>query len=310
MPLLSKSKENAAPLMDISSAVISLTSHVLTNEHEDEVLEFLAERPLHTIVMSGLIRDNGLESPFNRGTFYACRDTRGELQGVALIGHAMFLEVRCYAALKLLARLAQNCRHTHMIMGEQEMIEHFWNYYSGGGQSPRLYCREVLFEQRSAAPALEPVPQLRRATLNDLLLVMPVHAAMAYEESGVNPLSVDPKGFRLRCSRRIEQGRVWVWVENGQLIFKADVIAETPEVTYIEGIYVDLPERGKGYGARCMSQMAHHLLNRTGAISLLVNEERRGAQAFFQKAGYRPRGLYDTIFLRQEVDEHEGVNNP
>jgi hypothetical protein len=42
-----------------------------------EVLAFLAERPLHTVNMAGLIRANGLVSPHNRGTFHACRDEEG-----------------------------------------------------------------------------------------------------------------------------------------------------------------------------------------------------------------------------------------
>ncbi|HEX8844532.1 MAG TPA: GNAT family N-acetyltransferase [Pyrinomonadaceae bacterium] len=304
MPQLTKLKENAATATHLSSMADSLRTHVLTNDQQAEVLDFLAVRPLHTVVMSGLIRDNGLESPFNRGTFYACRNRRGELEGVALIGHAMFIEVRSYAALKALARQAQNVHHTHMIMGEQERIEHFWSYYSEAGQSLRIYCREVLFEQTWPVEALEPVPGLRPATLDDLLLVMPVHAALAYEESGINPLDTDPQGFRLRCERRIEQGRVWVWVERNELIFKADIISETPEVIYLEGVYVDRKERSKGYGLRCMSQMSRQLLGRTKAISLLVNEEHRGAQLFFQKVGFKPRGFYDTIFLRQESDAH------
>jgi len=39
--------------------------------------------------MAGLIRDNGMESKFNQGNFYGCRDRHGNLAGVALIGHAM-----------------------------------------------------------------------------------------------------------------------------------------------------------------------------------------------------------------------------
>src|SRR3954468_21448206 len=79
----------------------SLSVHPLTERHDEgEVLDFLAERPVHTVVMAGLIRDNGLESPFNRGTFYACRDSAGSLAGVALIGHATFVEARTDSALR------------------------------------------------------------------------------------------------------------------------------------------------------------------------------------------------------------------
>src|SRR6266478_1756701 len=65
---------------------------------ESEVLAFLAENPLHTVVMAGHIRDNGLESPFNRGSFHACRNREGRLAGVALMGHATLVETRSEAA--------------------------------------------------------------------------------------------------------------------------------------------------------------------------------------------------------------------
>src|SRR5438270_2878687 len=127
----------------------------LTESHsEREVLAFLAERPVQTVVMAGLIRDNGLESPFNRGSFYACRDSAGHLEGVALVGHATFVEARTEPALKAFARLAQKERDAHMILGEQEMIRRFWNHYASAGQLSRLFCPQLLFEQRWPVGAL------------------------------------------------------------------------------------------------------------------------------------------------------------
>src|ERR687889_353021 len=52
----------------------------LRKRHAAEVLAFLAERPLHTIGMAGYIRENGVESPLNRGTFYAARNALGRLE--------------------------------------------------------------------------------------------------------------------------------------------------------------------------------------------------------------------------------------
>ncbi len=282
-----------------------LSVHPLTERHDEgEVLDFLAERPVHTVVMAGLIRDNGIESPFNRGSFYACRDSEGRLAGVALIGHATFVEARTDAALRAFAALAQKERGAHMILGEQGMIQSFWGHYAPAGQTPRLFCRELLFEQRWPVEACEPVKGLRRATLDDLMLVMPVHAAMAYDESGVNPLDVDLAGFRLRCSRRIEHGRVWVLVEEGNLIFKADVASETPDCTYVEGVYVEPASRKRGYGMRCLSHLGRELLSGSAAVCALVNEQNLVAQSLFLRAGYKLRGYYETIFL----ERNEGAN--
>ena len=287
-----------APL-PLAVAENSLSLHLLTNEHESEVLAFLAERPLHTVVMAGHIRDNGLESFHNRGTFHACRNGAGQLEGVALIGHATLVETRSEAALAAFARLAQSCPEAHLMMGEQEKIERFWRYYASVGQIPRRVCREMLLEQRWPVEAREPVEGLRLANLDDLEPVMRIQAEMACAESGINPLEIDPQGFRLRCARRIEQGRVWVLTEHGRLIFKADVISDTPQVIYLEGIHVNPLERGKGLGARCVSQLGRTLLTRTGSLCILVNERSQGARAFFERVGYKLRGCYDTVFLEQ-----------
>src|SRR5207237_10538891 len=78
------------------SANHRLMTKRLTQESQAEVLRFLSERPLHTAVMSGFIRDNGLEGEFNRGCFYGCRNKAGTLQGVSLIVHARFIDARCH----------------------------------------------------------------------------------------------------------------------------------------------------------------------------------------------------------------------
>ena len=300
MPQLSNRKKVDAA----AAAEPAPLAYPLTEKHDErEVLAFLAERPVPTVVMSGLIRDNGLESPFNRGTFYACRGTGGLLEGVALIGHAVFVEARSLGALKAFAELAQRQQGAHVILGEEDLVGSFWEYYAPSGQPARRFCRELLFEQRWPVRASEAVPGLRLATLDDLALILPVHAALAFEESGVNPLEADPQGFRLRCARRIASGRVWVLVRDGELVYKADIAAETPECVYIEGVYVAPGSRRRRYGLDCLAQLGRHLLARTKVVCALVNEGNPAAQALFFKAGYRLRGHYDTVYLqRREAD--------
>src|SRR5689334_14693804 len=163
----------------------------LVNGEETEVLEFLAQRPIHTVAMMSLIQDNGLESSLNRGAFYGCRDLNGRLEGVALVGHATLMETVSDRALAALAQVAQQCSNTHMIMGEKERVADFWNHYAAAGRQQRLACREWLFELSWPVEARERVAGLRAATPAELELVAPVQAKLAFEESGINPLAVD-----------------------------------------------------------------------------------------------------------------------
>ena len=270
----------------------------LNQANENEVLDFLAARPIHTVFMAGLIRDNGLISPHNRGSFYACRDRQGQLEGVALLGHATLIEARTEDSLAIFARLARHCRNAHLIRGERKTINSFWQDYASNGQEPRLICRELLFEQQEPAVLEETIDDLRPATLNDLDKVLAVNSSMAFQEGGISPLQKDPGGFRNRTTRRIEKGRVWVWIQDDRLIFKADVISETPQVMYLEGVHVHPEERRKGYGLRCLTQLSSILLTRSQSICLTINHRNKNAVSFYAKAGYRFHSHYETIYLR------------
>jgi predicted GNAT family acetyltransferase len=296
----------AAQLLDEGDAPVGFGPEgapevvALRESDRDEVLSFLAARPRHTVHLEGLIRDNGFDAALNRGTFYACRDAAGALEGVALVGHATLVEARTARALRAFALVAQGCPASHVIVGEQRMIEQFWRHYSEGGRAARVACREMVFEKTWPAEVREHVASLRLATPDDLDLVVPVHAQMAFEESGVNPLERDAAGFRRRCERRIRQGRVWVAVESGRLLFKADVAVDTPSALCLEGVYVAPEVRGNGFGLHCLTQTCRSLLQRGGSVVLLVDEKNRRAVRLYERAGFKLRDFYHTIFLQQE----------
>jgi ribosomal protein S18 acetylase RimI-like enzyme len=286
-----------------NTATIGGVSRVspLSPTREEEALEFLAERPAQTFAMAGWIRENGVLSPHNRGTFFASRNETGQLDGIALIGHNTLFEARSESALAAFAELTMNCPNVFRVLGEWDKVDRFVKYFKQQGRIVRLECREHLFEKRWPLEILDPVPGLRLARLPELDLVVPVHAQMAFEECGVNPLDKDPVGFRQRCERRIRKGKTFVWIEDSKLIFKADVISETPEVTYVEGIWVNPDERGKNYGQRCLSQLVRQFLDRTPSVILMVNQDFKRALNFYQRAGFRLLNYMDTVYIEPEV---------
>jgi uncharacterized protein len=272
--------------------------HLLRRTDEQEVLEFLKMRPVHTVVMAGFIQDNGLESPNNRGNFYSYRNSAGALEGVALIGHSTLVEARTEDALTAFALIARESKTPiHIMMSDGDSIERFWQYYSSGNQEPRLVCEERLFEIKHPVMVREAVPGLRTATAAELLPVAEAHAVVAFEESGVNPMEKDREGYLKRVLRRIEQGRVWVVFEADKLVFKADVIAETSEVMYLEGIYVDPENRGKGLGANCLSQLSRILLEKVKYVCLLSNVDHSQAHHAYRRAGFKSKDCCVTMFV-------------
>lgn len=275
----------------------NLTVQSFCGEREREALAYLAARPVTTVYMRSLIRDHGLCSPENRGDFFACFDEGGTVRGIALLGHATLIEADDDPVIEAFARFALTRPCPRLIRGERRTIDRFRRSYMSGGDVPHLVNNEMLLIQRRWAADVAPVPDLRLATPDDLSLLAEVNAGLIEDEGGVNPLKHDPAGFKRRLLDRIERGRVWLWRESGRLIFKTDVLADTPESIYIEGVYVAPQERGRGFGVPCLTQLGRLLLERAGSVCLTVNESNHAALSFYLKAGYEPHSEYATVYL-------------
>lgn len=274
-----------------------LKVEALAESEKVEVLSFLSKRPIHTVCMASFLRDNGVVSPQNRGTFYGCRDASGSLQGVALIGHATLIETENDEALRAFAYLQHELSNAHLVRGDHETVSRFWRHYAELGHEPSLACRELLFVQTSAKTNSELVPHLRPATLNELEELKLVNAEFIRNECGIDPLKKDPVGFSSRLARRIEKQRVWLVEKDGVIIFKADVFAQTPEAAYLEGVFVNPDYRGCGIGLHCLRDLSNRLLQQSNSLCLLVNQQNEKLEHFYTQAGYSISGIYDTIYL-------------
>jgi hypothetical protein len=269
----------------------------LTESHGAEILSFLSERPVDNVIMSGYIRDNGVVSPQNRGLFYGCRNGSGALEGVALIGDAMSFDARSEAVTETFAKFSKQSPASRLLMGESGLVQRFWHYYAPGGDPPRVLRNVLMLEQRLPFEGCEAMSGLRPAMPVDLEEVAALHSEMVSEETGTDPMLTDREGFLRRCLRRIEQRRTWAWFDGGRIIYKADVIAQTPEAVYVEGICVHPQERHKGYGSRCLAEMGRQLLEQASAVCLFVDERNRQAQDFYYGVGYTCTSRYHILYF-------------
>jgi len=269
----------------------------LTSQDEAETLAFLKIRPVHTVVMTSFILDNGITSELNRGKFFGYRNSNGKLEGVALIGHSTLVEARSEEALKALAFVArQSTTPIHLIMSSGSSAEEFWSYYGDGFHQPRLTCTELLFEV--GFPFMVPSCNwdVRLAKPEELTEIAEAQAAVALMECGVDPMERDREGFMKRVLRRIEQKRIFVVYEGSRLVFKADIIAETADVIYLEGVYVAPEYRGQGVGSGCLAKLTLNLLKRVQNVCLLSNINFIEAHMMFLKAGFKHTDSCITLF--------------
>lgn len=273
-----------------------LTAQRLTTKDQPEVRSFLAKRPLQTFGLLGLIADNGLVSPHNRGDFYAYRGAENQLEGVALIGYNTIIDACSEAAIQVFAELAKTVVDPFLILGQEQQIDRFIEHYADALYQCTAIDRYWLFRHRGTPDNRNPLADLRRATLNDLEMVAQAHNQCGIEETGMDSLALDTEGFTARCARRIERGRTWVWIDNQRLKLKLDVITATREIAYLESLWVHPEERGKGYGTRLLNQVSEALLKTSASVCLLARENNHRAHLLYWKADYQLIDCYRAMF--------------
>ena len=183
-----------------------------------------------------------------------------------------------------------------MIIGEQRAVDELWEQARERMPAPR--------DDRPGQPVyvLDEPPEpgetgLRAATHNDLELLVPACAAAHREEIGLDPMLRDPEGFRWRTRAQIDEGRSWIWVEEGVIAFKAEASAWTPSAVQLQQVWVDPSLRNRGYAKRAMRDLCVRLLERVPAVCLFVRPENAAAIRVYDGIGMRRTIEYRSLIF-------------
>jgi ribosomal protein S18 acetylase RimI-like enzyme len=183
-----------------------------------------------------------------------------------------------------------------MIIGEERAVGELW-----AEASPRLPRPR---DDRPGQPVyvLDDPPEpgrtgLRRATLDDLELLVPACAAAHREEIGIDPLDRDPDGFRWRTRSQIEQGRSWLWRDGDTIRFKAEASAWTPAAVQLQQVWVDPDARRQGYARRALCDLCRLLLERVPTVCLFVRPENEPAIRLYDVVGMRRVLVYRSLIF-------------
>ena len=78
-------------------------------------------------------------------------------------------------------------------------------------------------------PLVPPDPLVRRVRPDEIDILWPACVAMFTEEVGVSPITGDGgASYRARLAQLIRSGRAFARIEDGQVIFKAEIGAVDP----------------------------------------------------------------------------------
>jgi uncharacterized protein len=138
---------------------------------------------------------------------------------------------------------------------------------------------------------------VRPATLRDLELLVPACAAAHAAELGVDPLERDAEGFRWRTRAQIEDGRSWLWEDDGVILFKAEASAWTPSAVQLQQVWTDPPVRRQGYANRGLRDLVRLLLERVPTVCLFVRTDNQPAIRLYEAIGMRRVLSYRSVLL-------------
>jgi ribosomal protein S18 acetylase RimI-like enzyme len=250
----------------------------------DQILAFCAEDPVERVFLEDVAR-RGL------GRFSAFAKN-GRLTALCHVGANVVPSGReCGRFAAVTAR-----GRARMIIGDEVPVTELWEVVADRMPAPR--------DDRPGQPVyvIEEPPQpagtgLRAATERDYEVLLPTCAAAHEEEIGIDPLARDPDGFRWRTRSQIEEGRSWVWIESGTILFKAEASAWTPSAVQLQQVWVDPPVRNRGYAQRGMRDLIRLLLAAVPAVCLFVRPENAPAIRVYDAVGMQRRGSYRSLIF-------------
>ena len=250
----------------------------------DQILEFCSRAPVERVFLEDVAR-RGL------GRFTAI-EQNGSLAALCHLGANIVPSGQGCGGF---ARIVASGR-ARMIIGEERAVGELWEEARGGFPAPR--------EDRPGQPVYEldepPTPGetgLRPATLDDLELLVPACALAHEEELRLDPLQRDPDGFRWRTRAQIEEGRSWLWEEDGRILFKAEASAWTVNAVQLQQVWVEPGLRNRGYGTRGMRDICRLLLRSTPRVCLFVRAENAAAIHVYESVRMRRTISYRSLIF-------------
>jgi ribosomal protein S18 acetylase RimI-like enzyme len=251
----------------------------------EQVLDYCAADPVERVFLEDAVR-RGF------GKFVGVADASGALVGLC---HAGANLVPSGEGCEELADVAARSQ-ARMIIGAAGAVTALWD--AARDRLPRAR------EDRPGQPvfAIEEAPPpgetgLRAATLGDLDRLVPACAAAHELELGVDPLERDAEAFRWRTAAQIEDGRSWLWLEDGVVLFKAEASAWTPRAVQVAQVWTDPEARRHGYASRGMADLCRLLLATTPTVTLFVRTDNEPAIRLYEKIGMRKVLEYRSVLF-------------
>ncbi len=145
---------------------------------------------------------------------------------------------------------------------------------------------------------IRPDPLVQRVSMSQIEPYLDAAVAMFIEEVGIDPRMHDGgRGYRDRVASTIRAGRAWARIDDGEVLFKAEVGSYSRRVGQIQGVWVRPDLRTQGLGTRGTAAVCTHLQAEGRMPSLYVNSYNAPARASYAKIGFRQVATFATVLI-------------
>jgi predicted GNAT family acetyltransferase len=196
-------------------------------------------------------------------------------------------------------RAIRQGRRCSSVVGQADVVTQLWQHlrpYWGPAREIRPVQPLMAI---SGPPLVDPDESVRRVRTNEIDILMPASIAMFTEEVGVSPLAGDGgAAYRARVTELVRSGRAFARIEDGRVIFKAEVGAATPQVCQVQGVWVRPEYRGQGLAAPGMAAVViQSQATIAPVVSLYVNDFNHPARAAYLRTGFREVSRFMSVLF-------------
>jgi hypothetical protein len=274
-------------------------ARLLDDRDRAAALELCAADPVANVFVESRIRSFGLD-PGRLGTQVWGFDQGGKLASLCYGGANLVPVQASSAAVAAFAeRALRQGRRCSSIVGTSASVTELWDLlrpYWGPARDVRASQPLMAIEGPSPVAA---DPAVRRVRGDETDILLPASIAMFTEEVGISPLIGDGgASYRARVSELVRSGRAFARIEDGQVIFKAEVGAATPQACQVQGVWVHPDYRGRGLAAPGMATVvALARASISPIVSLYVNDFNTAGRATYRRAGFREVGEFMSVLF-------------
>jgi uncharacterized protein len=280
----------------------SVQARVLDADDEGAVRDLLAIDPVGTCMLAGRVETHGTAAATLGAPLWGLHTGR-RLDAVCLAGANLIPFARPGSEREAAGAFAERARRAgrrcSTIVGPAASVLPLWELLAPSwGPAREVRGRQPLLAIEGP-PAVPVEPRVRPVRVDELDTLLPAAVAMFTEEVGVSPTRVDGgAAYRARVAELVRAGQSLAWIEDGRVLFKADVGAVSRAACQLQGVWVAPQFRGQGIGQRATAAVVEYARTAIApVVSLYVNDYNLAARAAYDRVGFRQVGTYSSVLF-------------